>query len=295
MNNMKKYAKEFYDYVEQIEEYECLGYYKNSRTKITMKHTSCGYVWDIIPNSFKSKETRCPKCHGNAKKTNDEFLKEVKNNKELADYVPLEEYKSNRTPISVLHKICNNTYKVTPYKLLNDNSRCPYCSGRKGHDYYKECSDILGKDYVIEGKPKKHVDSVMVKHLKCGNKYMARCNKILQGRKCPYCKSSKMEEQVRNILNEHKIIFKEQYRINDCRNKLPLPFDFALDINNELVLIECQGRQHYESVEVFGSLENIQIRDKIKDDYCKMKGIKLLKIPFWEKDIQKHILTKINI
>ena len=65
---MKKYAKEFYSYVKQTEEYKCLGDYKNSRTKIPMKHVSCGYVWDIAPNSFKSKGTRCPKCHGNAKK-----------------------------------------------------------------------------------------------------------------------------------------------------------------------------------------------------------------------------------
>ena len=104
-----------------------------------------------------------------------------------------------------------------------------------------------------------------------------------------------MEEQVRSILNEHKVTFKEQYRINDCRNKLPLPFDFALELNNELVLIECQGRQHYENVEVFDSLEDIQIRDEIKHNYCKTKGIKLLTIPFWEVDIKKHILTKINI
>ena len=292
---MNRYAKEFYSYVEQTEEYKCLGDYKNSRTKISMEHSLCGYVWDIIPNSFKSKGTRCPKCHGNAKKTNDEFLKEINNNKELVDYIPLEEYKSNRTPILILHKTCNNSYKVTPYKLLEDNNRCPYCSGRKGHDYHKECSDILGEGYVIESNPKKHVDNVIVKHLKCGNEYTAQCNKILQGRKCPYCKSSKMEEQVRSILNEHKVTFKEQYRINDCRNKLPLPFDFALELNNELVLIECQGRQHYENVEVFDSLEGIQIRDEIKHNYCKTKGIKLLTIPFWEVDIKKHILTKINI
>ena len=53
---MNRYAKEFYSYVEQTEEYKCLGDYKNSRTKISMEHSLCGYVWDIIPNSFKRRD-----------------------------------------------------------------------------------------------------------------------------------------------------------------------------------------------------------------------------------------------
>lgn len=42
-------------------EYSVLGEYKNTRTKIKMRHNKCGHVWHVTPNRFLSK-TRCPRC-----------------------------------------------------------------------------------------------------------------------------------------------------------------------------------------------------------------------------------------
>lgn len=294
---MNRYEKQFYEYVQSTKEYTCLSKYEKSSKKVIMRHDICSYEWEISPNSFKSKGTRCPNCYGNVKYSNDDFLKEFYNIEELLEYKPLEEYKNNRTPIVVEHLTCGNSYKVTPYKILKQNNRCPYCSGRKGHDYKKECSDILGEDFRLNSTPKKHVDMVHVTHLTCGNNYFAQCNKILQGRKCPYCKSSKMEEKVRDFLKSKNIKFKEQYRIRDCRNRLPLPFDFAAEINNELILIECQGRQHYEKVDIFGGekgFSELKKRDSIKREYCTKKNIRLIEIHYKE-DCEKYLSTKINI
>ena len=51
------------------------------------------------------------------------------------------------------------------------------------------------------------------------------------------------------ILKRLNIPFKREYRLEDCRDKMPLPFDFALFNNeNELIgLIENNGSQHYSA------------------------------------------------
>lgn len=162
----RNYAKEFYDYVKDTQEYECLGKYVNSRQKIKIRHCLCGYEWDITPNSFKSKGTRCPKCSGNNKKTNSEFLKEFGNSYDLKEYTPLEKYKNNKTKIKIKHEVCGNIFKVTPDGILNKGTRCPYCSGRTGHNYKQECQDKLGDEYIVLTQAIRHVDKIKVRHLK---------------------------------------------------------------------------------------------------------------------------------
>ena len=292
---MRDYKKEFYKYVENTGEYECKGEYTSARNKVEIKHFLCGKSWNVSPNNFKNKGSRCPYCYGNARKTNNDFIRELNEIKELKDYLPLEKYKGTDTPIKVKHLTCGNQYKVTPYKILKEGTRCPYCSGRTGHDYKARCEEELGNEYSVLNNPEKHISKVKVFHHKCKNEYLVSCNKVLMGRKCPYCKSSKLEKEVRDILSDLNILFKEQYRISDCKNILPLPFDFALDIDSKLILIECQGIQHYEETNFFGSLDSIKNRDTIKKEYCKNKNITLIEIPYFETNIKDKLLTEINI
>ena len=51
------------------------------------------------------------------------------------------------------------------------------------------------------------------------------------------------------LLTKYNIPFKREYKFQDCQDKKPLPFDFAL-FNNEdelIGLIENNGIQHYSS------------------------------------------------
>lgn len=257
-----------------------------------MTHTVCGHTYEVRPNSFK-KGSRCPKCYGNIKKSHEDFLIELSKCVDLEEYKPIDKYKNNRTPIRFYHRKCNNIYDVTPYKILT-GARCPYCQGYRGQDYKKRCQEKLGEDYIVKNQPKRHVDKVFVTHLKCKNEYQTTCNKILQGRGCPYCKTSKMELEVRGILKRMDYCFYEQYTFSDCRDILPLRFDFIIKLNDSLIAIECQGRQHYERVDYFGDFEGVQRRDNIKREYCKNNNIKLIEIPYWEKDIEMFIMNEVN-
>ena len=68
-----------------------------------------------------------------------------------------------------------------------------------------------------------------------------------------------------------------------------LRFDFAIFNNQKelTALIEFDGRQHHEPVEVFGGLEGFKktvYSDKLKNEYCRKNGIPLLRLT--EKDLE---------
>ncbi|MBQ2396109.1 MAG: hypothetical protein II304_03575 [Bacteroidales bacterium] len=106
---------------------------------------------------------------------------------------------------------------------------------------------------------------------------------------CPLCnKISKGEDEIYSYLIKEKIEFIKEYRFADCIHKRKLPFDFYLPKFN--IIIEYNGKQHYKPVKIFGGQEKYEetiLRDKIKQDYCKNKNIKMIIIPYWDfKDIK---------
>lgn len=115
----------------------------------------------------------------------------------------------------------------------------------------------------------------------------------LGGRGCPYCRQSRGEKLIKNILTDHHIEFEFQKRFNDCRDNKPLPFDFYLPKYN--LCIEYQGEQHYrpfyhKSMNKENGqklFEKQQLHDQIKRDYCNIKGIRLLEIRYDEDTISK--------
>lgn len=115
---------------------------------------------------------------------------------------------------------------------------------------------------------------------------------------CPSCATnSKGELKIKEWLKENNVKFKEQYKFDDCKNKLPLPFDFAIFNKRKLsMLIEYDGIQHFEPSELFGGevgFEERKRNDIIKNEYCNSKGIKLVRIPYWDYKSLDSLLAEI--
>ena len=121
---------------------------------------------------------------------------------------------------------------------------------------------------------------------------------------CPVCKESKGEKKIRKILISFNLKeeknFKSQYRIEQCRDKRMLPFDFCIFKDNKqkdiLFLIEFNGEQHYDVMRAKffngkNGLKSQKRRDKIKQDYCYNNNINLLIIPYWQFNEIEQILT----
>lgn len=307
VNNNKKTNKEFIDEVNCLvgNEYIFLENYINSTTKIKCRHNleSCKYEWDIMPNNFLIGQ-RCPKCAGSHRRSNEEFAKEVY---ELVgnEYIFLDEFINTQIKIKCRHnkKDCNYEWEIAPSNFLS-GIRCPKCFGnskKTNEAFIKETYDLVGDKYeFLEEYKGAHV-KIMCKHNECNHEWKITPGKFLQGRRCPQCNESKGEERVRGYLEKQNVKCVPQYSFNDCRNKLPLPFDFYLPNYN--LLIEYDGIQHYEPTDFIGQgnkltseqFENQQHNDNIKNQYCKENNIPLLRIPYWEFDnIEDILFEKLN-
>jgi ribosomal protein S18 len=118
-------------------EYEILGEYVNSNTKILMKHNcdKCNnHEWYAEPSGFLTGR-RCNKCFNiNKTKTHEQFLTEMYNL--YGDkYTILEEYINSYTKILTRHnnnKCNNHEWDIDPDSFLNSNQRCPRCQASRG-------------------------------------------------------------------------------------------------------------------------------------------------------------------
>ena len=88
--------------------------------------------------------------------------------------------------------------------------------------------------------------------------------------------------------------FITQKKFNNCRNKLPLPFDFYLPNYN--ICIEFDGIQHFKSNFYWGGDKQFlktSENDKIKNNFCKRNNIKLERISYKKFNQIEKIITKL--
>ena len=267
-----------------------LGKYINKRTKILIQCNKCNYKWEANPEPLWNGHG-CPKCAGNIKRTTELFKKEVF---EIVgeEYTVLGEYKDTHFPILMKHNVCGNEFRMSPKAFLYNGQRCPnerYKKSAKSNsssfDEVKKKVDELGRgEYEIIGRYICSSKKVEFLHKCCGHTFKLQPTRFInEGIRCSYCYRSKGEEAIREYLKSNNVDFKEQYRIRECKNIRPLPFDFALFENGSLkCLIEYDGSQHYNKK--FGSSDKeflrIKNNDKIKNEYFKNNNILLIRIKY---------------
>lgn len=114
------------------------------------------------------------------------------------------------------------------------------------------------------------------------------------------CLLSKSEELIANVFVTLGIPFKKQVTFHDCRTEKGnrLRFDFAVldEIGAIKMLIEYDGEQHFKEIPYFCkdvSFVEKSLRDRTKDEYCKNKGINLIRINY--KDNLENAMSDVLI
>lgn len=108
---------------------------------------------------------------------------------------------------------------------------------------------------------------------------------------------SMLEAKLACYLLENNYEFKQQCKFKECSHIKPLPFDFYVKLHDEIeLLIEVNGKQHYEFVEYFHRDKNnfdLQIKkDKIKKEYAQ-DNYEFLEIRY-DDNIVQTFKNKIN-
>lgn len=131
---------------------------------------------------------------------------------------------------------------------------------------------------------------------KCGKEIIATGKSLREGSKtsCGCIKKSTGEIRVEQLLEENKIFYAEQYCIYINPKEYPYFFDFVVfnDKKEIQYLIEYDGKQHFSYTNyktTWNTKENFertQLRDSVKNQWCKDNNIPLIRIPYWHlKDL----------
>jgi len=292
--NTEIFKQEVFDLVG--DEFTVSGEYVNSQTKLKIKHNKCGYEYEVRPTRFLNGD-RCPKCSGLMKKTTEQFKQEVF---DLVgdEFTVSGEYVNSQTKLKIKHNKCGYEYEVKPDAFLRGN-RCPRCSGlmKKTTEQFKQVVfDLVGEEYTVLGEYKRSSTKISMKHNKCGYEYQVKPNDFVQGIRCPRCNQAKGEEIIHNFLDMMGFKIEMQFRIEECNNVKPLPFDFAVFKDNVLlILIEYDGIQHFQPVSQFGGKEGFKTlrkNDEIKNKYCRNNQIHLIRIGYKDFENIENILEK---
>jgi len=185
---------------------------------------------------------------------------------------------------------CGNEKNISTSRLQSGHAKscgldnCPY------HHYYE---DLTGQKFgkLTAIKPTSMKDGSHMYWLcqcECGNIKEVASGHLKKGdvQSCGCITTSIGEANIKKILEENNIQYKEQISFPDLKNIKPLRYDFGIYQDNKLIrLIEFDGVQHFEEQDYFThSLTETKNNDIIKNEYVKKNNIPLVRVPYWERD-----------
>jgi hypothetical protein len=276
-----------------------IGNCVNATTPLEFECLIDGYKWKTSSSNVIDRGTGCPKCNKCSKLTN-EILDERLKSKNV---VTFSEYKSLKHEMQFQCKICNHIWANKPNDMLSIRG-CPKC--------YKVIwitNEIVDERLLLENIPIKRIGEYesSLKKLKfqciiCNHTWDSLFNNILKaGHRCTNCSVSLRQEKLTKHLIEKYIkydVLEYQKKIYiDNKRRYP---DFYLEIGNNKIIIEYNGRQHYMPVKFGGisldealkNFEQQKIRDNLLKDYCKINGIHFFEIPYTLNNVQMEDFIK---
>lgn len=292
-----KIHKGFYSY----EKTKYLGWYE----KVEITCPIHGSFWQEAGTHLSG--YGCPKCgydktHNSNKGTKEDFIrKAIKKYGDEYDY-SLVDYKGCNTPVDIICKK-HGVFKMTPTYHLSGH-RCPKCVSERmtklrsstTEEFIKKAKSIHGDkydyskvDYIDRLKPVIIICPLHGSFEQTPNIHLSGCG-------CPRCKQTKGEAMIEGFLDKSGIEYIKEYKLPNislfCDRRYLLA-DFFLPKGN--TIIEYNGQQHYHPVSIFGGEESFlsqQERDITLRQYCLENGIKLIEIPYSERDNIDEILNK---
>jgi very-short-patch-repair endonuclease/ribosomal protein L36 len=295
INNKRLTTEEFINRANKLHNYKydySLVVYKNAWTKVDVICSVHGTYKQRAYSHLGGQG--CITCSGKKKNTVEDFSKKGKKvHGDKYDY-SLVDYKNNKTKVKIICPI-HGVFEQT----LNNHLKygCSDCGGTKKlntDNFISKSNEVHNNkfDYSLVNYKNNNtkVEIICPKH----GSFKQRAGDHMRGVGCPGCNSSKGEIKVKNFLNKNNIEYMPQYKFKDCKDKKTLPFDFYLPKLN--VCIEYDGSQHFNPYgwdEKGVRLYETQKHDNIKNEYCSNNNIKLVRIPYYEKNNIEKLLSKV--
>jgi len=220
----------------------------------------------------------CPVCSGCQKITRKTFIeRSIKSHEIHYDYSKVNFDKSTEK-VCIICPQHGVFWQTAQYHIHGGD--CPKCVGGvrlTAEEFIKKATIIHeGKyDYskVIYKNYSTKVCIICPEH----GEFWQTPNAHLFGSGCPTCPQSSLEGEMRQFLVKNGIAFEQECGFAWLRYKKKMYLDFYLPEHR--IAIECQGKQHFVPVDVFGGEEfylKTLTRDRIKEKLCNEHGIRVI-------------------
>ena len=193
---------------------------------------------------------------------------------------------------------CGHDFEASLSDITSKNSWCPYCSNNKLCEPSKNCKICFNKcfasverskNWSVKNKKKptevfKSSAEIFIFDCdKCCNEFKSKLCHITDGSWCPNCRY-KTEDIVYNKLNTIYPSIKRQFKVDWCKNKKHLPFDFVIE--ERKIIIELDGIAHFIQVAKWKTPEHNRIRDLYKMKCANENGFSIIRI--LQEDVFKN-------
>lgn len=232
--------------------------------------------------------------------TTKEFAKRIWN-KFGNEYTLLSEYQGRHKHIHIQHE-CGYDWWPEAGSFISGNTHCKKCrvsdKRKTDSEFIEEIKPLVGTEYVPLTEYETAKDNILMFHADCGKTYYVTPDNFLRGRRCPYCNQSDGERMISDYL---ELIAKLSFLYNYHYEGLLYDMHFDFWIPSLRTVIEYDGRQHFESIKLFGGDKKFikqQYHDRWKDNFCKEHNIKMIRISYKVKTLEqvKQILsTKLKV
>jgi len=274
--------------------------YINAKTKVTILCKTHGEFTQTPSNHLN--RHNCQKCANNFKGNTEIFIEKAKQiNGDRYVYSKVN-YVNADTPVLIICKE-HGEFTQIPDFHINRKCGCPKCSNNIKLDtqnFVEKAIKIHGNKYVYS----------KVNYINNYTNLIVICNKHGEFTQQPYvhllehgCPSciNKTEFKFYEKIKETYPTIKRQYKVEWCKNKLYLPYDFVIEELN--IIIEIDGEQHFKQISNWTSPKIQLEKDKYKMRCANENGfsiIRLLQFDIskdkfdWLNEIQISILKIIN-
>ena len=197
---------------------------------------------------------------------------------------------------------CGANIEVVSPDLVNGNTKSCGCLKSDLHSTMNDLTgQRFGKLIALDSPYAKNEQRVWHCMCDCGRETFVLAGNLRKGNTMSCgCSASHGNEFIEQLLKQNNIVFTREKTFINCISPTGalLKFDFCIEKNNKIILIEYNGIQHYSPVEYFGGEEALlkqQERDKIKQTYCLNNNYQLEIIKYDEsiKDRLEEILNGI--
>jgi len=261
--------------------YDKINYIKmNEKVIITCKEHG---DFEQTPSNHITHEQGCQKCAGNYLSNAEEFIEKAKLiHNDKYDYSNIN-YINNHTNVTIICKE-HGDFEQTPQKHLS-GCGCKCCGivtmkikqKTDVDDFIKNANIIHNDKYEYLKMNYINARTKIVITCKIHGDFEQQPDSHLRGCGCPYCVNKTefiLYEYLQNLYEITKQ-FKKDWCKNNDTNKY-LPFDFCIE---ELkIILELDGRQHFEQVMNWKTPEEQFENDKYKEKCANENGYSIIRL-----------------